>query len=50
VHACLHLACIHGTTFERPADRFDRDERQALLPLPSVTMPVRRRRVSLRVW
>jgi hypothetical protein len=40
---------IHGTTFEQPAVRFDRDERQALLPLPSVTMPVRQRRVSRRV-
>jgi hypothetical protein len=40
---------VHGTTFERPVDRFDRDEREALLPLPSVTMPVRQRRVSRRV-
>lgn len=40
---------IHGTTHERPADRFDRDERAALQPLPSPTMPVRERRVRRRV-
>jgi transposase len=40
---------IHGTTHERPCERFDRDERQALRPLPSPAMPVRERRVTRRV-
>jgi transposase len=39
----------HGTTHERPIDRFDRDERCALLPLPSPVIPVRERRISRRV-
>jgi len=40
---------VHGTTHERPIDRFERDERAALRPLPSPVMPVRERRVSRRV-
>jgi transposase len=40
---------IHGTTHERPAERFERDETSALRPLPSVVLPVRERRVSRRV-
>ncbi|MBL0219993.1 MAG: IS21 family transposase [Myxococcales bacterium] len=40
---------IHGTTHERPCDRFDRDERAAFLPLPSSVIPVRERRISRRV-
>lgn len=40
---------VHGTTFERPCDRFEREERVALLPLPSVAMPIRERRISRRV-
>ena len=40
---------VHGTTHERPLDRFLRDEKQALRPLPSPVMPVRTRRVSRRV-
>ncbi len=40
---------IHGTTFERPCDRFEQKERSALLPLPSLEMPVRQRSVSRRV-
>lgn len=40
---------IHGTTHERPADRFERDERTTLRPLPSPAMPVRQRRVRRRV-
>lgn len=40
---------IHGTTHERPSERFERDERAALQPLPSPVMPVRERRVSRRV-
>jgi transposase len=40
---------LHGTTHERPCDRFDRDERTTLRPLPSTAIPVRERRVSRRV-
>ena len=40
---------IHGTTHERPIDRFERDEKAALRPLPSQAVPVRERRVSRRV-
>jgi len=40
---------VHGTTHERPVDRFERDERATLRPLPSVAMPVRERRVRRRV-
>ena len=40
---------IHGTTHERPIDRFERDERAALRPLPSPVLPVRERRVTRRV-
>jgi hypothetical protein len=40
---------IHGTTFEPPALRFARDEARTLRPLPSVTLPVRDRRVTRRV-
>lgn len=40
---------IHGTTHERPCDRFERDERAALRALPSPTLPVRDRRVRRRV-
>ena len=40
---------IHGTTHERPIDRFERDERTALRPLPSPVLPVRERRVTRRV-
>jgi transposase len=40
---------IHGTTHERPCDRFDRDERAALRPLPSQPLPVRQRRITRRV-
>jgi transposase len=40
---------VHGTTHERPIDRFERDEQGALRPLPSPVMPVRERRVSRRV-
>jgi hypothetical protein len=42
---------VHGTTHEVPAERFERDERQALRPLPSRPLPIRgkglRRRVAL---
>jgi transposase len=40
---------IHGTTHEPPIVRFERDERKALRPLPSVVLPVRERRVPRRV-
>lgn len=39
----------HGTTHERPDERFARDEQAALRALPSTSMPVRERRVSRRV-
>jgi transposase len=40
---------IHGTTKEQPAIRFDRDERQALQPLPIRPLVVRTRRLKRRV-
>jgi hypothetical protein len=40
---------IHGTTRERPLDRFEREERAAMRPLPANPLPVRQRRVSRRV-
>jgi transposase len=40
---------IHGTTRERPAIRFERDERQALRPLPARPLAVRTRRLKRRV-
>ena len=42
-------ARIHGTTHERPIDRFEREERQALRPLPARPLPVRQQRLSRRV-
>ena len=39
----------HGTTHERPTDRFERDERAALRPLPTRPLVVRHRRVRRRV-
>ena len=40
---------IHGTTFEAPAIRFERDERAVRRPLPSRAVPVRKRRLRRRV-
>jgi transposase len=40
---------IHGTTRERPLDRFDRDERATLRPLPANPLPPRQRRLSRKV-
>jgi len=40
---------IHGTTREQPIIRFERDERQALRPLPPRPLPVRTRRLTRRV-
>lgn len=39
----------HGTTHERPVDRFERDERAALRALPAQPMVVRHRRLRRRV-
>jgi transposase len=39
----------HGTTHERPIDRFERDERSALRPLPALPLVVRHRRLRRRV-
>ncbi len=40
---------VHGTTHERPCDRFERAERAALRSLPSQPLPVRQRRLTRRV-
>jgi transposase len=40
---------IHGTTNEQPIVRFERDERQALRPLPERPLAVRTRRLARRV-
>ena len=40
---------IHGTTNEQPIVRFERDERQALRPLPPRPLAVRTRRLDRRV-
>jgi transposase len=40
---------IHGTTRERPAVRFERDEQRALRPLPARPLAVRTRRLKRRV-
>jgi transposase len=40
---------IHGTTHEQPLERFERDERNALRPLPARPLPARQRRVDRRV-
>jgi transposase len=39
----------HGTTQERPAVRFEHDERAALRPLPVRPLPVRTRRLKRRI-
>lgn len=54
---CTHLDAwtvaaddrVHGTTHEKPIDRFTRDEAHALHPLPARPLPVRERRVRRRV-
>ena len=52
-HLCTWMteadARIHGTTKERPCDRFERDERAALRALPANPLPVRQRRITRRV-
>jgi len=40
---------VHGTTHERPVDRFERDERVALRPLPARPLVVRERRLRRKV-
>ena len=40
---------VHGTTHEVPLTRFERDERDALRPLPLRMWPVRERSVERRV-
>lgn len=40
---------VHGTTHERPCDRFVRDERAALRPLPARPRPRREQRCRRRV-
>jgi transposase len=40
---------VHGTTHERPLDRFEREERQALRSLPVRPLPTHGRRLQRRV-
>jgi transposase len=40
---------VHGTTHERPIDRYERLERSALRPLPLRPLPTRQRRLERRV-
>ena len=40
---------VHATTFERPIDRFNRDEAKALRPLPARQLLTRQRRLVRRV-
>src|SRR5262245_15067063 len=42
-------ARVHGTTHERPCDRFARDEQTALRPLPVRPLPRREQRLRRRV-
>jgi transposase len=42
-------ARIHGTTHERPLDRFQRDEQRVLRPLPARPLPRREQRMRRRV-
>lgn len=40
---------VHGTTFERPIDRFERDEAAALRSLPALPLKTRQQRITRRV-
>ena len=40
---------VHGTTFERPIDRFERAESVALRALPALPLPAREQRLRRRV-
>ncbi|MFY0572320.1 IS21 family transposase [Archangium lansingense] len=42
-------ARVHGTTHERPLDRFEREEKAALRPLPSRPLPRRQQRLKRKV-
>jgi transposase len=42
-------ARVHGTTHERPIDRFEREEKAALRPLPSRPLPSRQQRLKRKV-
>jgi hypothetical protein len=40
---------VHGTTHEAPTERFEREERKALRPLPARPLPTHGRRLQRRV-
>jgi transposase len=40
---------VHGTTHEIPRERFEREERRALRPLPAMPLPIRERHLLRRV-
>jgi len=40
---------VHGTTHERPLDRFEREEKAALRPLPVRVLPQRHQRLTRKV-
>jgi len=40
---------VHGTTHQKPRERFERDEVSVLRPLPARPLPVRQRRLARRV-
>jgi transposase len=42
-------ARVHGTTHERPLDKFEREEKAALRPLPSRALPRRQQRLKRKV-
>jgi transposase len=42
-------ARVHGTTHERPLERFEREEKQALRPLPARPLPRRQQRLKRKV-
>lgn len=42
-------ARVHGTTHERPLDRFEREEKAALRPLPARVLPRRQQRLKRKV-
>lgn len=42
-------ARVHGTTHERPLDRFEREEKAALRPLPARSLPRRQQRLKRKV-
>ena len=42
-------ARVHGTTHERPLERFEREEKAALRPLPARPLPARQQRLRRKV-